>query len=317
MKISYSINNLHSNNNRTQISPTFEHGGKPTTLKYAVQKHSKIIPERVLAEAKKVLSMGNGGTQSLYDIHKRIYAPLLDCKTLDEAKVLFPEFKDMKDEVRYVRETRYSREFFERTDKNFALKMLQEVWANLKTQEEISKSLGMSCNSSLVWPLKQIGFVGYSGNYKTLLKSSDAEGNRIIAAKTTAWNAMHPDLMYKKNKHAAQFCKTPEYKEKQSERMKALYIDYPELAQDKSDFNKEMWSRAPEVRKAMSEFIKNEPSSIRRLFSKKILGEQLSEEESKIIRSVYNRFWNTYPEYKKMLSKACKEAVNSRNSKKR
>ena len=35
--------------------------------------------------------------KSLYEVHKEYYAPLLDCKTLDEAKELYPEFEDVID----------------------------------------------------------------------------------------------------------------------------------------------------------------------------------------------------------------------------
>ena len=304
MRIIFNSSNKNSSNYTFQCV-SFQHGGKPITLDYVVQKHHKIIPERVLKSAKEFLATSAKGVYpSLYEIHKKIYEPLLKCKTLDEAKAIFPEFSLIKNEVVFSRKTRYAREFAERTDGNFVLKMLQRVWAEMKSQSEIAEELGMTSSSSLAWPLKQIGFVSYSPNYKTLLKASDEEGNKVIAAKTTAWNAAHPDLMYKKNKYAAQFCKTDEYKQKLSETMKAYYMEHPENIEQKSRISKEMWERVPEIRKAMSDFIKNEPIEIRRLFSKKIKGYPLRSEEYLIIKSVYERFWQKYPMFKEKLSEA-------------
>ena len=40
---------------------------------------------------------------------------------------------EIEKEVKFIRNSRYKKEFMSRTDSNFALKMLQEVWAKLKT----------------------------------------------------------------------------------------------------------------------------------------------------------------------------------------
>ena len=86
--------------------------------------------------------------------------------------------------------------------------------------------------------------------------------------------------------------------------MKAYYMEHPENIEQKSRISKEMWERVPEIRKAMSDFIKNEPIEIRRLFSKKIKGYPLRSEEYLIIKSVYERFWQKYPMFKEKLSEA-------------
>ena len=200
---------------KPKLHPTFEKGAKPITLDYIVAKHEKLIPERVLLKAKEVLAKKRQEMPTLIDIHKETYAPLLSCKTLDEAKELFPEFSEMTENVVYKRKSRFAKEFKERTDENFALKMLQDFWAKLKTKEEIAQDLGMTSRSTLEWPLEQIGFVSYPSNYKTILRASDPEGNKIITSKTTLYNQLHPDLMYAHNKKAAQACKTPEYREAQ------------------------------------------------------------------------------------------------------
>lgn len=313
--ILYNYVNIHTQNTVSQ--PTFEKGGKPITLEYVVEKHPHLLPERVLVKAKEALARSWQKMPTLMEIHREIYAPLLACTTLEEAKALFPEFSEMTEDVIFERNSRYAKEFKERTDKNFALKMLQEFWAKLKTKEEIAKEFGMTSRTTLEWPLKQIGFVSYLPNYKTLLKSSDPEGNRIIAGKTTAYNQLHPDLMYAHNKKAAQACKTPEYREAQSQRMHDHDSTHPERVQKISEHSTIMWAEAPEVRQAMSDYIQlNEPIEVRRIFTKKIKGIPLRAAEYRIIRGAYNRFWSANPEQKRNLSEASLRASIIRGIKK-
>lgn len=291
---------VRSNNNK----PSFEGRGKPITLRYVVEKRSHLLPERVLNNAREILSSQTERIPSLMELHKSIYAPLLTCNTLDEAKEMFPEFEEMLGIVTFERNSRYAKEFNERTDKNFALRMLQEFWVNLKTKDEIAQELGMLNRNSLEWSLKQIGFVSYPANYKTLLKASDEEGNRLIACKTIAWNALHPDLMYAKNKHAAQGCKTPEYREAQSDRMKAYDREHPERRQKIGESSREAWENCPEVKEAMSEFAKSSSLFVRKVVMKNIKGENLSPAEKRINKGFYKRFWDSHPYLKAVFADA-------------
>lgn len=305
-------------NNFTKIQPqaTFGHGGKPITLEYVVKNRAQYLPERVLVEAKKVLADVSVAVKpTLLDLHKRIYAPLLECTTLDEAKAIFPEFEPMTDTVKFKRVSKFSKDFYNKTDSNFALKMLQEVWANAKSMEQIAKDFGMNSRTTLVWPLQQINFISIGPKYINLLRASDAEGNKVIAAKTTAWNQLHPDLMQKKNKHAAQACKTEEYRQAQRERMLEYDLNHPERAQKISEFGKEMWSKAPEVRKAMSDFFAKEPPEVRRLLAKRSNGYPLRTAERRIIKGAYERFWQSHSELKEVLSNARKEVAEARKNK--
>lgn len=295
-------NNFQTQNNNI----TFGHSGQPITLKYAVEKRGYLIPERVLNEAKKLLAKSEQETKSLLEIHKEIYRPLLECKTLEEAQKLFPEFKEMKLSVVFERNTRYAKEFKEKTDKNFALKMLQEFWANLKTKEEIAKELGMTNRTSLAWPLEQIRFVSYKPNYKTLLRASDVEGNRVIASKTTAWNAAHPDLMYAHNKKAAQACKTEKYRAEQRDRMFEYDKNNPERREKIAKSSQETWDKCPEIRKAMSEYAKTYPSYVKQIFNKQRQGRKLTDKENRVYKSFFKNFWLKHPEFKQAYANARK-----------
>lgn len=299
-------NRFQTQNNNT----TFGHIGQPITLKYAVEKRSYLIPERVLKEAKKLLAKSEQETKSLLEIHNEIYKPLLECKTLEEAQKLFPEFKDMTAEVIFERNTRYAREFKERTDKNFALKMLQEFWAKLKTKDEIAKEIGMKSRSSLDWPLEQIKFISYNPNYKILLRASDVEGNRIIASKTTAWNQAHPDLMYAHNKKATQGCKTEKYRNEQRDRILTRDKIHPERIEKIAKSSQETWDKCPKIKEAMAEFMSTCPAYMKQVIAKKRSGKKLNEYERRVNGAFFKEFWNKHPELKKIYADARKKSTN-------
>ena len=295
---------LNINTNKYQlVSPSFSAKGKPITLQYVVERRSSLLPPRVLERAKQLVAeCPQAHLPSLLEIHREVYAPLAECKTLDEAKALFPEFASVKETVDFERDSVYARKFKERTDKNFALTMLKEFWVNLKNKEDVAKALGMPSRSSLDWIFKQINFVSYPNNYKTLLKASDEEGNRLIASKVSAWNAAHPDLMYQHNKHAAQGCKTIEYRLAQSARMKKYDIENPERREKISVSITEAWDKCPQIKDAMKLEIEQKPY-IRPIMMKKAKGD-LTEQETILLKQFYKNFWDAHPEFKQMFSEA-------------
>ena len=124
ISIPYSLNSY--NLSKTQNQPNFEAKGKPISLEYIVENRSNLLPPRVLEKAQSILRNGRESLKSLKELHLEIYSPLLECKTLNEAKFLYKEFENMDEEVVFQRNSRYAEKFKNHTDKNFALKMLQE-----------------------------------------------------------------------------------------------------------------------------------------------------------------------------------------------
>lgn len=305
------INTLISNKNhkKSDNNTVFGYGGKPVTLKYIVEKRSEFLPKRVLDEALRILAKDSNSKISLLEIHKNLYKPLLECKTIEEAKTLFKEFENIKPEVTFERNSRYAKEFKEKAGDNFVLKVLQEYWAKLRNKDDIAQDFGMKNRSSLEWALKQVDFVGYKHNYKTLVKASDTEGNKLIASKTKAWNAMHPDLMYAHNKKAAQGCKTEKYKTEQRQRILEYDKQHPERKEKIRTSTKETWEKCPEIKKAMSEFLASCPVYIKKTIAKKRSGQKLNEFEQKINNLFFKEFWEANPELKKVYAEARKKKI--------
>lgn len=290
----------------TTIKPNFKAKGKPISLQYIVEKRSYFLPERILNKAKEILTVSPNKIPSLMELHKSTYAPILECKTLDEVKKLFPEFKDIKPKVKFLRESVYTKSFNSKISDNFVLDTLKAYWGRLETLGEIARSLGMKTHSSIERALLRINFIPYDKNYRVLLNASDQEGNKIIASKTTAWNQAHPEKMYEHNKKAAQMCKTDEYRTAQAKRIKDFYKTNPERREKLSEALRMSWQNCPEIKEAMSEFLKQESIFTKHSICKRAQGKKLTSDEKKAAYGFYKRFWEAHPELKAIYAEARK-----------
>lgn len=300
MQTNFSIYNY---NNYSSYNQTFGAKGKPLDLKYIYNHRSKLLPERVKTFVKALISEGNDKDISLLDVHKAIYKPLLSCKTLGEAKELYPEFKEVLPMVQMRHGA--GKEIM---SENFGLKMLQEYWGNLKPKDEIAQMFGLKNRSSLDFMLKKINFVGVDTNYKRLLVASDEVGNRTIAQKTRDWNAANPEKRRELNRHAAQGCKTAEYRAAQSIRIQEYDKAHPERRQKIAEHSTKMWELCPEVRTAMSDYDKAQETFFGVILGKRARKEKLTSDEHRMVSVFYQRFWNAHPELKTNLAQASKKA---------
>lgn len=297
-------NRYYNNVPKSPNNLTFEAKGKPISLEYIVENHKKLLPERVLDAVKNILKEKNNPLPSLKEIHFEVYRPLLECKTLSQAKFMFPEFRKINDEVVFEHDSVRAKNFNERVGDNFPLKMLQEYWAKFRNKDDIAKDFGLKSRSSIDWALKNIEFVGYDKNYKTLVKASNEVENEIMASKTKAWNASHQEEMYARNKKAAQSCKTEKFKKEQSERMKEYDEKHPERREKIAKSSKAAWDLCPEIKEAMKEYTKNLAPYIRGILKKDYNHIPLNANEIKIKMGFFKGFWEKYPEFKEQFKKA-------------
>lgn len=288
-------------------SPSFCAKGQPLSLEYIVKKHSGNIPKRVRDYALELISDGKNAGISLLEVHRRIYKPLLECNNLSEVKKLYPEFVNVLADVPCQKK---SINTAARMTENFGFLALREYWANLTTKNELAHLFGMPSRGTLDFSLNKINFIGFPPNYRMLLKASDAAGNKNIADKTKAWNKANPQLRRELNKHAAQGCKTEEYRKAQAQRMFEYDMLHPERRQKISQKSKEMWNRCPEVKTAMCQFSKKQGQYLSILLAKHAKKLPLSETEQIVLNSFFKKFWMAHPEMKKILADALSDVIN-------
>jgi len=304
MQVNYFSYNTNPYVNNSSSVPAFGAKGKPISLKYIMEKRSHFLPKRVKEAVQKLIDTRKDEGVSLLDVHRELYGPILSCPNLAKVRKLYPEFNDVLPTVPCKRNSVNSKG---RTMENFGLKVLQEYWGNLRTKDEIAGMVGMKNRSTLDFSLKKINFVGYDNNYKTLINASDAEGNKIIADKTKAWNQANPELRRELNKHAAQGCKTDEYRQAQSVRMHEYDEAHPERRQKISQKSKQMWDRCPDVKQAMYEFCQTQSAYLTCILAKHAKKQQLTESERLALNGFYKKFWLAHPEMKIRLSMALSE----------
>lgn len=242
------VNSIHFtpfyNTSKPKQQPSFE-AKLPIDLNYIIENRAHLLPQRILENVTEIVASKPEKLPTLKEVHLRTYAPLMECNNLEEAQKLFPEFEGIKEaNISFKRITGNIKKLQQGgfLKEGFSLKVLQEIWCNLKNQDEIAQQFGLKDRSAITWVLQKIGFVNYNTNYKTLLMSSDPETRATIAGKTIAWNASHPDLMRARNKKAAQSMKKPENREAHSKRMKQHFIEHPERREQVSKNSIEYWS---------------------------------------------------------------------------
>lgn len=218
---------------------------KDVNLKYIYRTHFDVLPKRIQTEVEKLVKAGKHESITLYDLHKDQYAALLDdktCKTLDDARNLFPEFREVLDASAVIKHKSPNiKKIMEKVPlEDFSLYLLKERWGKLKTLDEIAQDLGLKNRVGIAWLKDKIQMPDFGKNYTTLLRASDEAYNGIIAAKTKAYNAMHYDAVVEKNRR---------------------------LARENVDLNsyisQEAWDRLPHIREALSEISRTVPKENR------------------------------------------------------
>ena len=225
------INTQYNLYNKIVYSNSFG-AAKDINLKYIYAKRLHLLPDRM----KRIVSdIASGNTEfktTLRDLHLAVYSPLLNCKNLNEAAAIFPEFSQILELNTVIqRDSSNLRKIKEKMPlSEFSIYILKERWGKLKTINEIADNLGLKNRSSLSWFMEITKIPDLGKNYQALLKASDEELNRQIAAKTRTYNQRHYDDVLRRNRIL-------------SEKNRSL----------NSFLSRETWSRMARARELLSE----------------------------------------------------------------
>lgn len=303
MKIGNNSVNLNSYNIQRNFGAS-----KPKTLFEIYRKHSFVIPQRVRKVVEKELLENVLSSKNLRDIHLEVYKPLLDCKTLDEARNLFPEFREVLDLTAFLKKKSQNIKKIEKVLplEEFSLTMLKEKWGKCKTKDEIAQTLGLKDRSALGWFLDMIRMPNFDKNYQVVLNSCNKEKRELMAQKTRAYNLLHPDLMRAHNKNAAQALKKEDVRKKLSQNMKEYDVLHPQRREKIGRYSKAVWDLCPDVKNALREFSFNAKGYYRVIMAKRQAGTPLSDGEKRMLSSYYKEFWDSNPALKKQMEEARK-----------
>ena len=296
------ISNINLFNGRYNCAPASFSGlgAQKLDLKYFINNHRNLLPITMSQKIEELLGTKGVHLPTLRELHIQTYAPLLECKTLDEARNLFVEFRgilDAKDVLRASGKT--MKEVMKHCPpENLSLKLLQDIWGRLKTQNEIAHELGLSNYQKLDYIKEKILFPNRGTVYTNLLKASDPVLNAEIASKTRAYNLLHPDLMYAHNRRAAKLAHTPEAQLKHAQAIRQHYINHPEERLRVAQTSKLVWDRLPHIKEALKKFVDEHCSQYTKAaIHKEVSGKPMTEGDKRMLRIMYKKFWTLHPEF--------------------
>lgn len=291
--------------------PSFQ-GAKDINFAYILEKHAEKLPKRIIKKVEYyVEKVSQKEHLTLRELHLKTYSKLLECKTLEDAKRKFPEFKDVLD-ISILNNSR--QKFIKKMEvepENLSLRLLQEYYGRLKNQKEIVEELNLSGKQALQTINEKINLPVFPKNYRAIINASDEVFNGRIAAKMRAYNQLHPDLIRAHNKLAAQSNKSIKYRLEQSERMKEYDKNNPERRKKIGKFTKEVWSRVPNIRKALSDEMNNVPN-YKMIAVKKKKRIPLNEQEQRMEKVFFKSFWEKHPDLKVQFANTCREVSAER-----
>lgn len=289
--------------NKNYYTPNFT-AASDITLKYVLTKRAQYLPESMLGEIKKICTSNPKELPTLQEVHQRVYQPLFNAKSLEEAKAIFPEFRDVID-ILTLKDNRSKAVKAIKTKiplENFTLQYLKQLYQPQK-MEDLVKIYDLPNRSILSWLNQKLKIKKLCSSYIQILKLSDEKENQRIAELSRQAIFANPQAQQKRLAKAAESHRTPEYRAKKRQEMIDFYKRNPEAANKTRFISKETWKKCPEIRKALAEF-KNGKSTYIQAILTKTQYKNATPTERRIIRGFYKEFWKTHPDMKEQYRKA-------------
>ena len=266
------------------------------TLEYALKKHSKFLPKTILKRAQELLEKGFG-KMPLWKVHNEVYKNLFRAKTLEEVKIEYSDFADVKDVQTLANNRSKAIKAILKIKplKDFTLFYLKKLYRPI-SQDKLVEELGFTNRNLLAWLNKRLNIKKLSGSYIQLIRMSDEKENSRISELSRRAIYADADVQKYRLERAAEAHRTPEYRAKKRQEMKDYYERNPQTARKTGLISKLTWDSCPEIKQALSDYTKSLDSYTRMILSKKLTGAVLTPEERRIAYGYYKKFWEQNPE---------------------
>ncbi len=307
-------------------------GGRKTLslIEQAERLNLDNLPPFISNSIKKALSSNKNVT--LYDIHTKIFTPLLECKTLDEAKALYPEFrsvidaKDLNPEKMSPTMLKIKNGEIEGiTLENLSLELLKIHYGKGISPNSRSAYYGLSKDASLklfdILKIKKL-----DGMYLRLLNDCNPIKRKRVSESWTSekraqhaaiankiwddpkkrqaqseqrqeWFKEHPDECKKISERLTGTKLSSETKRKISESKILFYENNPEFSKLRS----ESFKQHKEIVNMMKQIAKEEFPYLRIIFLKRAEGMQLEDYETEYLKRYHKRCEILCPNHQKII----------------
>ena len=293
------------------------------------QKNSSIYPPNIREWAGMVLEEGNKAKETLISVHKRYFAALKDCFTLDEIKKKFPEFGEAipLDDVVFAKGSIVDKfrkgelEYFD-NDEDLTVQLIKLYWGEGFSLNDLKR---YADGQDLHHTMKKLHIPVASRDYGHILKFSDPEYNERLTREMVEKRAIALDRKAQVETGEPVYIKrgplSAEHKKRISEGLKRYYEENPEKIYEMSERQKEFYRNNPDrseeltrvlkkawnvfgadrIKYALSKFLKGRKI---KEFNVETSPEKLSKEQSNAMRL----FWAENDWAKKAFSKNMKYA---------
>lgn len=218
------------------------------------QKKSNVYPPQIREWAGIILEEGNKSKETLINIHKKFYESLKDCLTLDDAKVKFPEFKDVipSSQVKYQEESFLSDvaqgklEYFDK-DEDLSLQLLKLYWGEGFSINDLRKYAN---GKDISYTMRKLQIPFTDQTYGKILKLSDPEYNERLTKEMTAKRLEALDKKAQETAGEPVYIRrrprTAEEKQHISEGLKKYYEENPQAIYNLSERQRQFYEDNPE-----------------------------------------------------------------------
>ncbi len=282
------------------------------------------LPNRVSNKITEEIMAKSG--KNLYDIHTEIYSPLLECKTLDDAKALYPEFEDVIDAaaleedqmsptLKHIKDGK-----IEDADiKNLSLLLLQTHYAKGISPNARGAFFGLS-KDAMYKIFEKLNIKRLDGQYLRLVGDcSPQKRQRMSEARTPEMRAKlskrareiwsdenkraeqsknrkayfeaHPEAIRAISERMAGTTLSPDVKAKISKSEREYYKNHPEEAMLRSA----AWKEHSDITKTMKKIARDEFPYLKKIILKQQSGKGLTENEKQYLERYHKRCETLYP----------------------
>ena len=321
-------------------------GTKLISLKQQMERIDfDILPKRIQDRVRKELE--EGGTKNLYELHKETYSPLLECKTLDEAKAMFPEFEgviDAKDLAEAEMTTSIKKIKRGRAEgikiEDLSLELLKSHYGRGLSPSHYREFYFGFSKETIFHVLEVLNIERLNGQYLFLVNSSSPERRaknsaawtpekraaysvmqtekwsdegkrRKLSEKKKQYHLDHPEIGAAQSERMRGRKETPEHRARISKGVKKYRETHPEV----TAIQQQAWRQHHDITQKMSEIAKGYPY-LGVILEKRRAGISLSAKDLEYERSYYGKCEKEIPgfrtkvaaTYKKMLDEYKKEA---------
>lgn len=297
------------------------------------QNGKQIVPDKVREVSDFVLDAGNPNNLTLIDVHKKAYEDIEASDSLEEVKVLHPEFEDVLsvDEVNarkdsFIADVKAGKcEIFSK-DEDLSLQLLKLYWANGFSLSDLEKYTNGKKNIAYV--MQKLNIPRLDSHYGHILKFSDKEYNERMAEELALKRAEFYEI---KNGHVYiprgplpkeqrekisvslidYYANNPERIYLQSARQKEFYKNHPEEAELFALVVEEAWrlGSSKPVKDMLSKFLTRKGIAQRNSQKNNPQKSVASPEDMSIRQRLYmQEFWATHPQAKDKFSLSMKYA---------